>query len=55
MENELVIRQEAVQFFNSKIARSKNHLPVKDIHELKTRLNDFYSEENKSILIEKVL
>lgn len=55
MENELVIRQEAVQFFNSKIARSKNYLPINDIHELKTRLYDFYSEENKSIFLDEIL
>lgn len=55
MDNEIIIRQEAIQFFKSRIVRSQNYLPVKDIHELKSRLFDFYSDENKSIFLDEIL
>ena len=55
MEDELVIRQEAIQFFNSKIIRSQNYLPIRDIYDLRSRLDDFYSDENKSIFLDEIL
>lgn len=55
MEDELIIRKEAEQFFKAKIERSRNYYPVQDIHELKNRLYDFYTEENKSIFLDEIL
>lgn len=54
MEDEIIIRKEAEQFFKAKIERSRNHYPVQDIHELKTRLYDFYTDESKSIFLDEI-
>ncbi len=49
MENENIIRQEAREFYKRKIQRSKNLEAIDDIQDLKSRLIDFYSPENKAI------
>jgi len=54
MENEEIIRQEAREFHRKKIERSRNAEAIDDIHELKLRLNDFYSSESKAIFLDEV-
>lgn len=54
MEDESIIRQEARTFHTKKIERSRNSEAIDDIHELKSRLNDFYSSGSKAVFIDEV-
>jgi hypothetical protein len=54
MNEELIIRKEAKQFFDLKIDGSDNLNAIDDIHELKSRLYDFYSAESKAIFLDEV-
>lgn len=55
MSDELVIRNEAEQFFKSKIERSNSRFAIDSIHELKNRLQDFYADESKSIFLDEIM
>lgn len=54
MNKEQIIRNEANEFFDWKIEGSNNRNAIDDFHELKGRLNDFYSPENKSIFLDQI-
>jgi len=52
MEKEEIIKNEARDFYKSKIWRSKNYHPIDDFHEIKSRLYDFYSPEKKALFLD---
>jgi len=54
MEDEIIIRQEAQEFFEHKIDDSDNPEAIDDFHLIKTRLNDFYSPETKAIFLDEI-
>lgn len=54
MNQELIIRKEAKQFFEWKIEGSDNRNAIDDIRELKSRLYDFYSAESKAIFLDEI-
>lgn len=54
MEDEKIIRAEALDFYHSKIERSQMYEAIDDFHELKRRLNDFYTPENKAIFLDTI-
>jgi hypothetical protein len=54
MDEEQIIRNEATEFFNWNIDGSHNRNAIDDFHELKSRLNDFYNPENKSIFLDQI-
>jgi hypothetical protein len=54
MQDEIIIRQEAEYFFKTKINYSRNLKAVKDFHEIKSRLYDFYSAESKAIFLDEI-
>lgn len=54
MQDEMIIREEAQYFFKTKIDRSQNQKAIDDFHELKSRLYDFYSAENKVIFLDEI-
>lgn len=53
-QDETIIRQEAQYFFKTKISHSQNHKAIDDFHELKSRLDDFYSAESKAIFLDEI-
>lgn len=53
-EDELIIRQEAEQFFEWKLGNSLNAQPIDDFHAIKQRLRDFYSPESKAIFLDEI-
>jgi hypothetical protein len=53
MQDENIIRQEAKQFFEWHIGGGHND-PIKQFHEIKNRLYDFYSDEFKSIFLDEI-
>ncbi len=53
MEDENIIRQEAREFYTRKIEHSTKSEATDDIHELKSRLYDFYSRESKAIFLDE--
>jgi len=54
MDEELIIRKEAKEFFEWKIDHSSNHNAIDDFHEIKSRLYDFYSDESKSVFLDEI-
>lgn len=54
MNAEEVIRKEAKEFFDRNIDNSSNYNAVDDFHELKNRLYDFYTSENKAIFLDEI-
>jgi len=54
MNEELIIRKEAKEFFERKLDNSRNHNAIDDFHELKSRLYDFYTPEKKSIFLDEI-
>lgn len=55
MEEEKVIRDEANYFFKTKLSgRRQQDTPIVRFHELKDRLNDFYSPQYKAIFLDEV-
>jgi hypothetical protein len=54
MNEELIIRKEAKDFFYQSINSSDRHDAIDDFHDLKNRLYDFYSAESKSIFLDEV-
>ena len=54
MNEEKIIRKEAMEFFDRKIEGSIKVNAIDDFHELKHRLNDFYSPENKAIFLDEI-
>lgn len=54
MNEELIIRNEAKEFYERKIERSRRSEAIDDIHELISRLNDFYTAESKAIFLDEV-
>lgn len=54
MQDEELIRQEAKEFYDNEIEASSRYDAIDDIHELKNRLYDFYSAENKAIFLDEV-
>ncbi|PAC33347.1 toll/interleukin-1 receptor domain-containing protein [Flectobacillus sp. BAB-3569] len=53
MQDEKIIRQEAKQFFNWHIG-SGHREPIKQFHEIKNRLYDFYSDEFKAVFLDEI-
>jgi hypothetical protein len=53
MEEESIIRQEAEQFFRWHL-RALGQEPIKNFHELKDRLTDFYSNESKALFLDEI-
>lgn len=53
MEDEIIIRQEAKQFYDWEIDRVGNSA-VKQMHALKERLYDFYSPEYKAVFLDEI-
>lgn len=54
MQDEIIIRQEAKQFFDWQIGGGGHNQPIKQFHEIKTRLYDFYSDEFKAIFLDEI-
>ena len=54
MQEEKIIRGEAKQFFDWKINGSSNTQIIDDFHQLKYRLDDFYTPENKAIFLDEI-
>jgi len=54
MEEEKIIRNEAKDFFNNEIEDSNNGEAIEDFHLIKSRLNDFYTPESKSIFLDEI-
>jgi hypothetical protein len=54
MQNEVIIRQEAKEFYSRKMERSNRGNAIDDIHEVKQRLEDFYSPESKAIFLDEI-
>ena len=54
MNEEIIIRQEAKEFWERKINRSQQVEAIDDFHELKRRLQDFYSDESKALFLDEV-
>lgn len=54
MNKEEVIRLEAEEFYEYKIEMSSNSNPVDDFKEVKYRLSDFYTSENKAIFLDEI-
>jgi len=53
MDNEKIIKNEAISFHNRHL-RSLSSNVIKIFHELKIRLNDFYSSEYKAIFLDEI-
>jgi len=54
MNEEEIIRDEAVKFVDSKIRLGSHIEPIVQFSEVKNRLYDFYSSESKSIFLDEV-
>ncbi|MEY5048143.1 MAG: hypothetical protein RLZZ175_1502 [Bacteroidota bacterium] len=54
MNEEEIIRKESFKFFDNKIKSSNKVNAIDDFHELKHRLNDFYTSENKAIFLDEI-
>ncbi len=54
MQDEELIRQEAKEFYDHEIEGSIRYDAIDDIHELKSRLYDFYSPESKAIFLDEI-
>ncbi|HLP53983.1 MAG TPA: toll/interleukin-1 receptor domain-containing protein [Fluviicola sp.] len=54
MQDEKIIRQEAKQFFEWHIGGGGHHEPIKQFHEIKSRLYDFYSDEFKAVFLDEI-
>ena len=52
MQDEELIKQEALEFYKSKIEHSQKYQPIDDFHEIKNRLYDFYSPESKALFLD---
>lgn len=53
MQDEKIVRQEAKQFFDWHIGGGHQE-PIKQFHEIKNRLYDFYSDEFKAIFLDEI-
>lgn len=53
-EDEKIIRKEASEFYQWKLENSSNSQPIDDFKELKYRLHDFYTPENKAIFLDEI-
>jgi TIR domain len=53
MQDEIIVRQEAKQFFEWHIGGEHNE-PIKQFHQIKERLYDFYSDEFKVIFLDEI-
>lgn len=54
MNNEEVIRKEAQDFYEYKLENSDYLNAIDDYHQIKQRLYDFYSPENKAIFLDEI-
>jgi len=54
MQDEIIVRQEAKQFFEWHIGGGGHNEPIKQFHQIKERLYDFYSDEFKSIFLDEI-
>lgn len=54
MDEEKIIRKEAFEFFDRRIEGSSKVNAIDDFHELKHRLYDFYTPENKAIFLDEI-
>jgi hypothetical protein len=54
MQTEKIIRAEAEQFFKWKLKNSRNAQSIDDFHQLRNRLSDFYTAENKAIFLDEI-
>jgi hypothetical protein len=54
MSEEIIIRQEAKEFYSRKISNSQRPEAIDDFHEVKRRLQDFYLPENKALFLDQV-
>ncbi len=54
MQDEKIIRQEAQEFHRDEIEGPGRYYAIEDIHELKSRLYDFYSPESKAIFLDEI-
>jgi len=54
MDQEEIIRKEAKEFFEREINLSHRRNAIDDFHEIKYRLDDFYSAESKSIFLDEI-
>jgi hypothetical protein len=53
-EEEIIIRQEAKEYFEHSIEGSGKFNAIDDVHEIKSRVYDFYSPEAKSIFLDEI-
>lgn len=54
MNEEFIIRKEAKEFYRNNLERGRSPDAIVDFHELKSRLYDFYTPENKSIFLDEI-
>lgn len=54
MQDESIIKQEAWDFYKSKIERSQKFNAIDDFYEIKSRLQDFYTSESKAIFLDTI-
>lgn len=54
MDEELIIRKEASDFYEQYIESSSKFNAVDDFYKLRIRLNDFYAPENKAIFLDEI-
>jgi len=53
-EDEKIIRKEAEEFYEWKIQNSGNAQPIDDFKDLRYRLQDFYTPENKAVFLDEI-
>lgn len=54
MKDEIIIRQEAKEFFESINDNTQTFEAIDDFHKIKKRLSDFYNTETKSLFLDEV-
>lgn len=54
MNDEEIIRLEAQEFYQQDIVMSRSDLASDHIHDIRHRLSDFYSSENKAIFLDEI-
>ncbi|KGE16081.1 toll/interleukin-1 receptor domain-containing protein [Sphingobacterium deserti] len=54
MSDELIIKKEALAFYQRKITNSSKNEAIEDFHEIKRRLYDFYAPESKALFLDTI-
>lgn len=54
MDEQIIVRQEAKEFYKRRLEYSQKPQAIDDFQEIKQRLLDFYSPENKAIFMDEI-